>query len=185
MVAQIHTQTRAETLYYLRRKTAQKTRPVGSCLVCGWLYASSFELYLGQCHPLKQNWKSLEMPLSTVWRCVPDSIPQLGREIHTGYQRRNTTLLPGFLYKGTRLTIRMLETTQSAWRRGGEVRELWRERMSVAKQTESRERLSASQQCSAITTERKHKMETLPSPLSLQWITQHPLKRSKKCAFCI
>lgn len=61
---------------------------------------------------------------------------------------KNTTLL----YKESRLTIQMDKTTQSAWRQG---RERAAERTSVAKQTESRERLSASQQCTAITTERK------------------------------
>lgn len=68
-------------------------------------------------------------------------------DIHT-ITTKNTTLL----YKESQLTIQMDKTTQSAWRQG---RERAAERTSVAKQTESRERLSASQQCTAITTERK------------------------------
>lgn len=62
---------------------------------------------------------------------------------------KNTNQLHCFLQRATWLTI---QTTPSAWRQRG-VREL--QRKSVAKQTEISARLSASHQCTAITTDRE------------------------------
>lgn len=161
---EVRTQTLAthtHTLHSPGRTLRLRMRPVGSRLVWRWLY-SWVELHLGQCVCCRIS-KTEEKVSGGAW-CHG----MLFGDTHYHHpQIQNSCLF--FPYKGTQVTIRMDETTQECLETEGGERAA--ERTSVAKQTESWERLSASQQCTAITTERKHKMETLPNPLYLQSFT--------------
>lgn len=177
-----------------------RMRPVGPRLVCGWLY-SSVELHMGQCvcacvDALPSLKKKEYLSREGCCHIKPEFCSALlyedgllvlvlnywqksTRSLPPKKTQKKTNQLPGFVLRGTRLTIRMDKTTQSAWRQRG-VRERQGGRVLLSRLKAERGCQQASNALLSLQRGKNTKWRQ-PDPPSLQWIRQEPEINAEEC----
>lgn len=159
-------------------------RPVGSCLVCGWLY-SSYELHLGQCVGVCVCVGGCILPSIKTKQEVTRETCRLGTPVGSEFvveicnkgdeYTQKHTHTQTYTQSPPKTQLCYIRRVSSLFRwikqlrvlgdRGG--RELQRGRALLSRLKAERGCQQASNALLSLVRE-KHKMETLPNPLSLQ-----------------